>query len=90
MSFFVHSNIYIIYIICFLIIEIYNTEIFNNSENFKFWKKIFYLDLLAFIIFRLAKVNQEKAVLLEENESEREFSMLTKARYDELKTKFDQ
>ncbi|VDN53332.1 unnamed protein product [Dracunculus medinensis] len=38
----------------------------------------------------LAKVNQEKAVLLEENESEREFSMLTKARYDELKTKFDQ
>lgn len=38
---------------------------------------------------KLSKVNQDNLALIEENKSEREFSTLTKARYDELKAKFE-
>ncbi|KHN75532.1 Protein CIP2A [Toxocara canis] len=39
---------------------------------------------------QMVKLNQENNVLIEENKYEREFSTLTKNRYDELKSKFDQ
>ncbi|VDD97741.1 unnamed protein product, partial [Enterobius vermicularis] len=41
-------------------------------------------------IFRLNKVIEENQALIQENKSERDFSTLTKARYDELKLKFEQ
>uniref|UniRef100_A0A0N5A856 Protein CIP2A n=1 Tax=Syphacia muris TaxID=451379 RepID=A0A0N5A856_9BILA len=45
------------------------------------------LDLLR---EQLTKITDDNKALVEENKSEREFSTLTKARYDELKVKFEQ
>lgn len=45
---------------------------------------------LALLNDELARMTQEKNFLEEENKNEREFSTLTKSRYDELKKKFEQ